>query len=263
MNAMEVRAKCAEMVNDLSQFDRDGFAIVGPLASEATLAALREEYDRVLNREIECGPLDRQLGNLTRQVMHPDLYRPLFKDNEVLERGRAVAQRLLETPDPKFYFSMLIFKPPAHPHATPWHQDLAYLQRPFAKAGLQPPKSALAQFWMPLDDVDTSMGCMEFRPGVHRDPLLAHHVCSGDPEQDERLLAIDDHTLAGLPSPVACPVPAGWATVHALNTPHYTGPNRSSRPRRAYIFSYINEDVFTGYQTAHPVASNRPQPVIQ
>ena len=32
---------------------------------------------------------------------------------------------------------------------------------------------------------------------------------------------------------VACPIPAGAATVHHCRTIHYSGPNYSERPRRA------------------------------
>jgi ectoine hydroxylase-related dioxygenase (phytanoyl-CoA dioxygenase family) len=244
---------------DVAGFSERGFTVVGPLAGAETLAELRDEYDRIMRREVDCGPLNRELGNLTRQAMHPDLYRPLFKHNEALERARPIAAALLGTDTPEFFFSMLIFKPPGHAHTTPWHQDLGYLQRPIAPAGIDAPKQALVQFWMALDDVDETMGCMEFLPGVHREPLQPHYVFSGDPEDDHRLIAIEDRVLPDLPDPVRCPLSAGWATIHDYNTPHYTGPNRSQRPRRAYIFSFKNAEVVAEFNKRHPMASNRPK----
>jgi len=244
---------------DVAGFARDGFTVVGPLAGAETLAELREDYDRIMNREVDCGPLNRELGNLTRQVMHPDIYRPLFQSNEALERARPVAAALLGIDNPEFFYSMLIYKPGGHAHTTPWHQDLAYLQRPIAPPGIEAPQNAFVQFWMALDDVDETMGCMEFLPGVHTAPLQPHYIFSGTPEEDHRLIAIEDDVLARLPSPVACPVKAGWATVHNYNTPHYTGPNRSDRPRRAYIFSFKNDAAAKAFNEKHPVASNKPK----
>jgi ectoine hydroxylase-related dioxygenase (phytanoyl-CoA dioxygenase family) len=39
----------------------------------------------------------------------------------------------------------------------------------------------------------------------------------------------------------ACELPAGGATVHDSRTLHYTGPNRTDRPRRAYILIFGNQ----------------------
>jgi ectoine hydroxylase-related dioxygenase (phytanoyl-CoA dioxygenase family) len=243
---------------DKVAFAENGFTTVGPLAGPETLAALRDEYDRILNREVDCGPLNRELGGVTRQVMHPHAYRPVFQKNEALEKAKPIAAQLLGTGDPGFFFSMLIFKPAHHPHTTPWHQDLAYLQRPTAAAGIIPPTGAVVQFWMALDDVDDTMGCMEFRPGVHRKPLLPHYVCRGEPEEDHRLISIDDAEIAKLPPAAPRPIPAGWATIHDYATPHYTGPNNSDRPRRAYIFSFMNNEVFAEFTARHPITSTRP-----
>jgi ectoine hydroxylase-related dioxygenase (phytanoyl-CoA dioxygenase family) len=37
---------------------------------------------------------------------------------------------------------------------------------------------------------------------------------------------------------VACPIPAGGITIHHCRTFHYTGPNLTDQPRRAYILSF-------------------------
>jgi hypothetical protein len=37
---------------------------------------------------------------------------------------------------------------------------------------------------------------------------------------------------------VACELPAGGATIHSSKTLHYTGPNVSAGPRRAYILGF-------------------------
>ena len=141
-------------------------------------------------------------------------------------------------------FSMAIYKPPMHPHETPWHQDMAYAGRPVMRAGTVQPNDAVVQFWVALDNVDEDMGCMEFVPAVQNNPLPEHYVASGDPEDDGRLLAMKDpERFMDLSTKVACPLKAGGATVHGHATPHYTGPNRSKeRGRPAFIFSFANFD---------------------
>jgi ectoine hydroxylase-related dioxygenase (phytanoyl-CoA dioxygenase family) len=139
-------------------------------------------------------------------------------------------------------FDMLIYKPPGHPHETPWHQDMAYSGHPTA-----PPGTAISlesiQVWLALDDADEENGCMHFVPGRHRDPLLEHEVAAGDPADDGRLLAITDPAAAlDLSTVVPAPLRAGGCTMHTQGTPHFTPPNRSSdRPRRAYIFNVATD----------------------
>jgi ectoine hydroxylase-related dioxygenase (phytanoyl-CoA dioxygenase family) len=216
----------------------DGFIAIPMLVAGDDLAQLREAYDEVLADG--SAPGDRQLGAITRQVMGPSRAHPVFADNAALRAAREVGAQLLGGPVSHFY-DMLIDKPPGHPHETPWHQDLAYSIRPVAPAGTRPATPS-AQFWIPLDDVDEENGCMSFAAGYQDDPLLPHEVASGDPADDERLLALVDPDVLDPARTVTIPLAAGGATVHAPATPHFTGANRSTtRPRRAYIFTLLPE----------------------
>lgn len=229
----------------VEDFEKDGFAVIPDLLSQGSIKNLVDAYDDILEGRIDCGMYDRDLGGLTRQVMLPHLMHPAFLENEAVVRARELAVGLTKQPEPEINFSMLIFKPPGHPHATPWHQDMAYMGHPFAPAGVKIPNYAIAQFWLALDDVEENMGCMEFVPGMQDAPMLEHHVASGDPQDNGRLLAIvDADRHIDQSKIVRCPLKAGSATVHSYATPHYTGPNRSLvRGRRAFIFSFINNGV--------------------
>lgn len=155
-----------------------------------TVVELGSVYDDMLSGAVPCPGTDRALGGLTRQIMVPHLHHPIFANNPAVDAARRVARELMRCDDPRF-FSMLIYKPGNHPHETPWHQDMAYAGMPFNRAGTDWPNDAIAQFWLALDDVDETMGCMEFIPGAHRCPMSQHHVASGEPSDDRRLLAAD------------------------------------------------------------------------
>ena len=226
-----------------ADFARDGFAVVPDLADAALLEEMRRVYDGMLDGSIPCPGTDRNLGGLTRQIMQPHAHHPLFADNAAIGRARAVARDLIGCAEPSFFFSMLIYNPGGQPHETPWHMDMAYARMPFTPAGTAWPNDVVAQFWLALDDVDADMSCMEFVPGVQRGAMPEHHVASGAPTDDGRLLAIvDPAATLPLERAVRCPLRAGSATVHGYSTPHYTGPNRSARGRRAFIFSFADAD---------------------
>jgi len=225
------------------RFDEDGFLVFERLIGEDAVRELRGAYDRILEREVAALG-DRLLGGITRQVMMPCLTHPAFDRNPALDAAAEIAEALLGAA-PVRTFDMLIYKPPGHPHETPWHQDMSYLEMPVARAGTAIPLDTL-QFWVALDDVDAENGCMHFLPGYQRRPMLEHRVASGDPNDDGRLLEIVDAPKhLDLSKGVAAPLRAGGATVHGYGTPHYTPPNRSQdRPRRAFIFNLAPEAAF-------------------
>ncbi|MGB6552019.1 MAG: phytanoyl-CoA dioxygenase family protein [Candidatus Binataceae bacterium] len=239
-----MREEADVMTPDVAKFRADGFLAFEQLADRATVTELGALYDQFLSGAIDCSPTDRQLGRVTRQIMVPSRYHPSFVRNQALDNAREISRALLGVDEPEFVFDMLIFKPPGHPAPTAWHPEMSYAYAPFARAGIRVPQSAIVQFWVALDDVDTENGCMHFIPGKHREPLLQHYVAGGEPTEDARMLAIADPERAlDLARAVACPLRAGGATVHNYGTPHFTPPNRSAtRPRRAYIFSFANRE---------------------
>ena len=234
----------AEIGRIAEDFERDGFAVIDTLASAECVAYLKAAYEDILEGRVSGGDFDRHLGGLTRQIMMPHLCHPAFADNEALRNARAIASRLIHQEAPDLLFSMAIYKPPGHPHETPWHQDMAYAGRPVTETGTILPNDAIAQFWLALEDVDADMGCMEFIPGVYDRPMPEHYVASGEPDDEGRLLAMTQPERdLDLETRVSCPLKAGGATVHGYATPHYTGPNHSAtRGRPAFIFSFANPD---------------------
>lgn len=225
---------------DVERFERDGFLSLQRIAGPDCVAELARAYEDMLSGKVKSGPFDRQLGAKIRQIMEPCRLNPAFADNEAVRNGREIARALLKVEEPELAFSMLIYKEPGQLNETPWHQDFAYSELPFTPAGRNIPHDESVQFWVPLDDVDQANGCMHFLPGGHLDPLHPHYVAGGDPMDNGRLLAIENPDEAlDLSTAVACPLPAGGATVHSYGTPHFTSGNRTTdRPRRAFIFNF-------------------------
>lgn len=219
----------------IDRFHSDGFLVCDRIVGAEGLAALRGAYEEVLEGSVAISG-DRFLGGITRQVMTPSKEHPVFDANEALASARELGRQLLGREMTRA-FDMLIYKPPRHPHATPWHQDMAYSGAPMAAPGT-PTRLDLLQFWIPMDDVDVDTGCMHFVPGHHTEPLLEHVVASGEPDDPGRLLALaDPDEQLDLRSAVVAPLPAGGCTIHSYGTPHYTSPNVTDRPRRAYIIN--------------------------
>jgi hypothetical protein len=236
----------------LESLDSNGFLSFESLVSARSVAELRSVYDRILAHDIAAEG-DRWLGGVTRQVMFPSKAHPLFDDNEARDMSRGIARAAFDGAEPVFAFDQLLFKPPGHPVETPWHQDMAYSRMPFSPKGYPCRARQILQFWIALDAADAENGCMHFVPGRHREPLLEHYVVSGAQDYEGRLLGIvDPERTLDLTTAVACPVPAGGATLHLAGTPHYTPPNRSvDRPRRAYIINYVHPALFNrGRSTA-------------
>ncbi len=221
---------------EIAQFRAQGYIAIPRLIEGDDIELLREAYDCFLRGEIACGRDDRQLGNRIRQILWPSRYHPVFADNTALRKSREIARQLLGIDEPAFRFDMLINKEPGNLSETPWHQDYSYSGEPFTPAGTPIPNRQL-QFWVALDDVDESNGCMHFVGRAHTGLLSRHYVAGGEPTDPHRLLA-----MMAAPDPsliVACPLRAGDCTIHYEGTPHFTSSNRTlDRQRRAYIYDF-------------------------
>ncbi|HEY1709545.1 MAG TPA: phytanoyl-CoA dioxygenase family protein [Rhizomicrobium sp.] len=227
---------------DVENFKRDGFLAIPELTDRRTVKAIGAVYDAMLSGEIDVTPTDNKLGMITRQIMMPSAYHPIFKSNPALAAAQEISKSLLGCDDPKPVFDMLIYKEPGQTATTPWHQDFSYSVMPHAPAGVRIPSDEVVQFWLALDDVDEENGCMHFVPGRHTAPMLEHYVAGGPADYSQRLLAIrDPEAVLPLETAVACPLKAGGATVHNYGTPHFTSGNTTTdRRRRAYIFNFTS-----------------------
>jgi len=219
-------------------FRQNGFVAFERFVDADALDMLRAAYDDIIDgRTVAAG--DRQLGGIIRQVMGPSVSDERFRTNDAIRAGVDVATRTFGHDRFEMVYDMMIDKPAGTDHETPWHQDLGYFGKPVSAPGTSGAIEDI-QFWVALDDVDTTNGCMQFVPRPWGSDALEHTVVSGAAESESRLIgltALANESLRDDPV-VACPIPAGGATAHFVSTPHFTGANMSvDRSRRAFIFN--------------------------
>jgi ectoine hydroxylase-related dioxygenase (phytanoyl-CoA dioxygenase family) len=221
----------ADILTDvqIAAFERDGFVTIDQLADADEVASWCDGYDELFaraggfadNDRIDLAPAGER--SVLPQIVNPERYLPQLVEGRAYANARAVARQLLGD-DAVAMGNHAINKPGGDGAPTPWHQDEAYWDQRFDHQAIS--------IWIPLQDVAESNGCMVFVPGSHHGEVLPH-----------RLIHADSHGLQLVdgdepPGAVACPLPAGGATVHAGRTLHYAGPNRTSEARRAVVFAF-------------------------
>lgn len=158
-------------------------------------------------------------------ILNPTKYAPELANTRFRTNALAIAKQLLG-PDAVLEGEHAILKPPRTAAATPWHQDEAYWDPAKTYNSLS--------VWIPLQEATPENGCMHFVPGTHQE-VLPHHPIGNDP----RIIGLEvDDVETVTANAVACPLPPGGATIHLSRTLHYTGPNQTDQPRRAYILIF-------------------------
>jgi ectoine hydroxylase-related dioxygenase (phytanoyl-CoA dioxygenase family) len=214
-------------------FHANGFIAVESISTPQEIAMMREAYDRIFaaragregNQFDLAGTDEEGREAALPQILNPVKYAPELRDTLCRANARAIARQLLAegTIDMGDH---AILKPARHGAPTPWHQDEAYWGPNLDYCSIS--------VWMPLQDTNEQMGCMQFIPGSHKLDVLTHHCINDDP----RIHGLEVDPVVDLSNPMVCPLPAGGATLHLSRTLHYTAPNRSDAPRRAYIMGF-------------------------
>ena len=219
----------------LDFFRREGYLALHAITSAAEVMQLQAIYDQLFatkagraegdHLDLVTTDEDDQAPVLP-QILNPSKYAPALLATRFQANALAIAKQLLG-PDAAPGGDHAILKPPHTPAATPWHQDEAYWDADKEYESIS--------IWIPLQPATLANGCMQFVPGTHRQEVLPHHPIGND----VRVIGIEvDDVDQVVTEAVACPLPAGGATIHHSRTLHYTGPNNTDQPRRAYIMSF-------------------------
>lgn len=216
----------------VAAFARDGHVCVPGLASAAEVAAFRDlitgaaaannrerrplaERDTYGQAFLQTTNLWKVDGAVRRFVLAP--------------RFAGVAAELLGTDRVRLYHDQALFKE-AGGGRTPWHQDQFYW--PFSD-----PRTVT--MWMPLTDLEPTVGSMRFASGSHLLGAVSDQPISDESEHEitaivaERGLAVDTHGA----------LRAGDATFHAGWTLHSAGPNPSEQVRAVMTVIYLADGI--------------------
>src|SRR5947209_15525733 len=227
---MEQTAPTIVLTQDQIDFyHREGYLVLEAITTPEEVAWLRGIYDRLFEAragreagdEFDLAGTDAEGQQAALpQILNPAKYAPELKEGQYRANALAVARQLLG-PRAESRGEHAIFKPARTGAATPWHQDEAYWDPTKDYESLS--------IWIPLQEATVENGCMQFVPGSHREQVMTHHSINYDP----RIHGLEVEQAVDTSRAVACPIPAGGATIHHNRILHYAGPNISSTPRRA------------------------------
>ncbi len=162
------------------------------------------------------------LRKLDNPHAHRAAVQALARDRRLLDLVEAFIG-----PGVSVYFSQIFFKPPEGGGPKPAHQDNFYF-------GPADPEGMVTA-WIALDDATLENGCLYFGDGTNLGPVYTHFA----PEAEPFNLQIPPEILARQPM-VPAPVRKGGVSFHHGNTFHCSGPNHSSKWRRACALHFIS-----------------------
>jgi ectoine hydroxylase-related dioxygenase (phytanoyl-CoA dioxygenase family) len=233
----KVYSSCPLMVkltqNEISAFHEQGFLLLPKITTFEEIVWIRGLYDRLFEQRLGwdngdffdfAGTDDAETTAILPQLLNPSRYVRALRKTTFRANAHAIAKQLLGR-SAELVFEHAMLKPAGTGGETPWHQDEAFYRKYVNYQAIT--------FWMPLQSVDASNGCLEFVPNSHKGPLLPHHSINNDPRIHG--LEADGVDRSQL---IVCPLPAGGASIHHSRMLHHAGPNQSDGPRRAYALAF-------------------------
>lgn len=236
----------------LAFFEREGYLAIDRITSEADVALIRSELQRLFETKagFDEGALfdfagadnDDESANFdpkAPQMLGPERFAPKLRQSLFYKNARAIARQILG-PEVSLKQSHSIMKPARSGAATPWHQDEA-----FGDPALDYHEIS---FWLALQPTDRRNSCMRFIPGSHKWPIVPHI----SPNGDTRVHALDCSASVNEDDAVDGVLPAGGCTLHTTKTVHGAGPNPSDEARWAYILVFGTDPTPHQGQRAYP-----------
>jgi ectoine hydroxylase-related dioxygenase (phytanoyl-CoA dioxygenase family) len=216
---------------DLQRFESAGYLEIQRATSTQEIERVRAIVVGLLARRagLEAGDYldlvgdDREATRIP-QILMPSKYAPELVDSKLHADAAQLAPAVLGD-GVVSQGEHIIAKPAMPTPEVPLHQDEAFWG--------ENTEYRSVSIWFPLQDTDQDNGCLHFVPGSHRLDVLPHRGIGGDRSNNGLELIEHQHF-----HPVSVPLRSGDATIHHCRTIHGSGPNRSGRPRYAYVFGF-------------------------
>jgi ectoine hydroxylase-related dioxygenase (phytanoyl-CoA dioxygenase family) len=220
---------------NLNEYKTKGHITVSGVFTAAEMDAAIEDIGRWGEEFLRELPAEQRRWYVDGGVKAKEVLRKLDNPHHYRESVRALARdrrlvRLVESvigSGVSVYFSQIFFKAPEGGGPKPPHQDNFYF-------GPRDPE-ALITAWIAFDDATVENGCMFFGEGSQLRPLIAHIAPAGEPFN----LQVPPATAVAM---TPAPVPKGGVSFHHGGVLHQSGPNHSTRWRRACALHYVRND---------------------
>lgn len=220
------------------RFATEGYFVVERAFGGALLDGLRADADRAVAEErgrLERGEeLHVPVSALDdRYVISGFVRRSAFVRELVFSELMASVCRSALGEDAFLYSETFVCKAANNASGWIWHQDSSYLD--YVGCGHYPPNLGV---WVALDDVDERNGALRVLPFSVLDvrEVVRHDLTK--PWTSPDVVDFGQHDGG-----VLLPVPAGSLIVTSGALPHASDPNRTDRPRRAYLIQYSGQPV--------------------
>ena len=224
--------------NQTEQFARDGFVSVNSACSPQEVQEIRTILADMFARKVgvkegaQFDVLRPDSGDAMTlgQITNPSYYGSKLRKTAYVKWARKAAQELLG-PKARRSFDMVLMKPAKTGSATPWHQDEAYRDARYDFREIT--------FWLPLQNVDATSGCMQFVPGTHQDPVKPHR----SPNNDLTSHSLESCVIPSAEEVVSVPLSVGDCSIHDGRVLHGSPANKSDISRFAYIIAFQTPSV--------------------
>jgi ectoine hydroxylase-related dioxygenase (phytanoyl-CoA dioxygenase family) len=215
-------------------FAKDGYLRIPEFADDVEVAFIRTRleamwasktgFDQGYQFDL-VGDDDENKSLAFPQIIHPSMFAPELLKTKFFAQAQELAKALLG-PKARFSSDHALLKKPLIGPETPWHQDQGFRDPAFDYHEVS--------IWLALQPTDMQNGCMRFMAGSHQWGTLPHQPLNGN-EKVHAMECIGEFDREGA---IACPLPVGGCTVHGGMTLHSAGPNRSTRPRAAWVLIF-------------------------
>lgn len=219
----------------IAQYHDEGYTLLPEFLSRSAVDAILADIESLTATatvahhdaaRLEMEPNQGPEGRKVRRIYEPCTYYPRFRSLSESKELLDVLEQLIG-PNLVFHLSKVNMKPAVLGSVVDWHQDLTYYP-------LTNTDSVTVLLY--LDDADSTNGCLQVIPGVHRERVLDH--TSDGVFQGRVTEAVDTSKAVFLEGK------AGSAIfMHGL-TPHSSAPNLSTKSRTTLIMAYRAADAF-------------------
>jgi ectoine hydroxylase-related dioxygenase (phytanoyl-CoA dioxygenase family) len=214
-------------MSQAATFRDNGYAVFPAALTEDELSTLRAACQTLLDEPIDDGGGDRHkigLGAARRFLAHRHAE---FPDVEAFLLSKKIGEIVSSCLGSNgFLFNeQFVVKGSGTGASFAWHQDGAYV-------GYEHP--AYLTVWIAMDDTTEENGCVYLLPrNLDEQPDLDPH------EWQDESNELNGYTGDAPGTPMECP--AGTIVAFSSLTLHRSGPNTTSKPRRAYVCQYTVE----------------------